>query len=101
MENNIKKLREEKNKTMKQVSDDLGLAYTTYVNYEKGFRKPSPQALKSMSEYFNCSADYILGIKKARINLANFTNALFEGATTISLDDAKEKIQNIINNYTV
>lgn len=53
----LKTLREENKKTMAQVARDLGIPYTTYVNYEKGEREPNFNTLISLAEYFNCSID--------------------------------------------
>lgn len=56
----LKSLREENKKTMAQVARDLGIPYTTYVNYEKGEREPNSETLILLADYFNCSIDYLI-----------------------------------------
>ncbi|MBQ9461186.1 MAG: helix-turn-helix transcriptional regulator [Clostridia bacterium] len=60
----LKSLREENKKTMAQVARDLGIPYTTYVNYEKGEREPNSETLILLADYFNCSIDYLIGWDK-------------------------------------
>ena len=57
----LKTLREENKKTMAQVARNLGIPYTTYVNYEKGEREPDFNTLISLAKYFNCSIDNLFG----------------------------------------
>ncbi len=63
----LKELREETGKTMRQIAAELEIPYTTYVNYEKGVRKPQPYKLVDLAEYFRCSVDYLLGRTNNRI----------------------------------
>jgi len=57
----MKSLREAKGLTMKDAARDLGLPYTTYVNYEKGDREPSSETLILIADYYNTSVDYLIG----------------------------------------
>lgn len=57
----IKELREREGLTMKQASEALEIPYTTYVNYEKGYREMPNDTLVKIADYFNCSTDYLLG----------------------------------------
>lgn len=57
----IKELREREGLTMKQASEALEIPYTTYVNYEKGYREMPNDVLVKVADHFNCSTDYILG----------------------------------------
>ncbi len=59
--NKMKSLREEKGLTMKEVAAEVGLPYTTYVNYEKGVREPSSETLSVIADYFNTTVDYLIG----------------------------------------
>lgn len=65
--NRIKSLREEKHITMKEAAKQLGLPYTTYVNYEKGYREPNSETLIDISNFYNTSIDYLLGKSNDRI----------------------------------
>ncbi len=57
----IKELRAEKGLSMRQVSIELGIPYTTYISYEKGDREPNSKMLIRLADFFNCSVDYLLG----------------------------------------
>lgn len=57
----LKDLRKEKSKTLKQVSSELSLPLQTYAAYEHGTREPSFEMLKQLCDYFDVSADYLLG----------------------------------------
>ena len=59
--NKIKELREAKGISMRQAALDLGMPYTTYVNYEKGAREPNSETLILLADYFGTSIDYMLG----------------------------------------
>lgn len=61
-------LRKERKKSMAQVARDLGIPYTTYVNYEKGEREPNSETLIILADYFNCSIDYLIGRSDERID---------------------------------
>ncbi len=45
-----------------QMADMLGIAVTTYRNYENTTREPNYDILKNISKVLNVSTDYLLGI---------------------------------------
>ena len=56
-------LREEKGfKVRKEFAKEIDIPETTLRNYEKNDREPGHTFLKQISEYFNVSVDYILGL---------------------------------------
>ncbi|MCL2488501.1 MAG: helix-turn-helix domain-containing protein [Oscillospiraceae bacterium] len=57
----IRGLREDKDMTQKQVADLLGVAQTTYSQYELGKRPMPIDYLIACCKYYDVSADYILG----------------------------------------
>ncbi len=59
---NLKKLREERNITQVKLSVDLGISQELISRYELGTSFPQPNMLIKLSEYFNCSVDYLLGL---------------------------------------
>ena len=52
--------------TRKEFANFLGIPETTLRNYEKDEREPGHSFLKTISELFNVSADYLLGLKNER-----------------------------------
>lgn len=57
---------------MRQVASDIGIPYTTYVNYEKGVREPNSEMLVILANYFSASVDYLLGRTTTRNNAESF-----------------------------
>ena len=66
--NRLAELRKERKLSMAQVARDLGMPYTTYVNYEKGTREPNSETLILFANYFSASVDYLVGRSDDRIN---------------------------------
>ncbi|HPD89009.1 MAG TPA: XRE family transcriptional regulator [Oscillospiraceae bacterium] len=59
--NRIKELRKEKMLSMREVARQLNIPYTTYVNYEKGYREPNSETLIAIADFYHTSLDYLLG----------------------------------------
>lgn len=58
----IRDLREDNDKTQTEIADFLGIKQTVYSRYETGRSQMSIQMLIKLCEYYNVSADYILGL---------------------------------------
>lgn len=59
----LKEIRERTGMNKKEFSNFLEMKYTTYNNYETGAREPASDFLILISEKFDVSIDYILGLK--------------------------------------
>lgn len=59
--NRLRQLRLEQNRTQKEVAEALGITRTAIVNYESGLREPSLDTLKHICDFFDVSADYLIG----------------------------------------
>lgn len=57
----IRELRKTKKVTMKELGNMIGVAESTMSLYETGKRKPDPETLSRLADYFNVSVDYLLG----------------------------------------
>jgi len=66
--NRIPELRKERGISMKQAAEQLGMPYTTYVNYEKGVRQPNSETLIDLATFYNTSIDYMLGKSNDRLD---------------------------------
>lgn len=64
--NRIKELRESKGMTQIRLSIELSVTQETVSAYENGKHFPSIQSLMKMSEIFNASCDYILGLSDVK-----------------------------------
>ncbi|MCD7836590.1 MAG: helix-turn-helix domain-containing protein [Lachnospiraceae bacterium] len=66
MSNRIRELRIEKKITQLQLSIELNVTQETISAYEHNRHMPSVTALIKMSEIFNASMDYIMGLSNVR-----------------------------------
>lgn len=66
MANRIKELREEQHMTQVRLSIELEVSQETISAYESGKHYPSIPSLIRLSEIFNTSCDYILGLSDIR-----------------------------------
>ena len=58
----LKDLREDSDITQRQIADYLHIKQNTYSQYENGQRQIPIDLLIILSEYYNTSVDYLLGI---------------------------------------
>lgn len=66
----IKKLRESKRLTQKQLADVIGVGQSTIGMIESGKNKGSNETLFKLSKYFNVSIDYLLNSEEKSENQA-------------------------------
>lgn len=59
----IRDLREDHDKTQQDIANVLGTSQTMYARYERGANELPIRHLMTLCEYYNVSADYILGFK--------------------------------------
>lgn len=74
--NKIHDLRIQKHLTQTELSKILHVSQQTITKWENGKAEPSSSALAKISDYFNVSADYLLG--KAEKNKSTVTDADLE-----------------------
>ena len=58
----IRKLRENANLSPKMLAESLGIHWEIYACYEDGVCDPPLDFLYDLSEFYNLSSDYILGL---------------------------------------
>lgn len=58
----LKRLRDEKELTQKELGELLGFTRATISSYERCALYPSIEALIKICQFFNVSADYMLGL---------------------------------------
>jgi len=59
----IKELRESKGLSQAGLAKELGLSPNTICQYERGTREPDIQTIIKICKYFDCSSDYLIGLK--------------------------------------
>lgn len=57
----LKRLREEKNISQKEIAEALGVGRTTITNWESDIAEPGHEKLRRMSAFYRVSIDYLLG----------------------------------------
>lgn len=57
----IKELRIARELSQKEVAAQLGISTRAYSHYEIGDRDPSVELLKALCDFFDVSADYLIG----------------------------------------
>lgn len=83
---NLRKIREKKNITQTKLSVDIEVSQELISHYETGKSKPNIETLIKLTEYFNCSTDFLL----ERTN---------NPATVKDLNKKDIEINNIIDKY--
>lgn len=57
----IKHLREQASLSQKRLAESLGISNVQLSRYETGDRKPDPDTIRQIADYFDVSVDYLLG----------------------------------------
>ena len=60
----LKIIRKEKNLNQLKVAMDLNISREALSHYENGKRSPDIQMLKTLSDYFNVSIDFLINGKE-------------------------------------
>lgn len=58
----LKDLREDKDKTQKEIAEMLGTSQSYYSQYEKGKRSVPFERIVELAKYYDVSIDYIAGL---------------------------------------
>lgn len=62
MKNRVNELRKQFGKTMKEISVETGINYSTLGNYNQGIRTPKKKNAQILADYFGVSVPYLLGL---------------------------------------
>lgn len=60
----LRQLREDHDKTQKQIAAYLGIKQTVYSRYETGKNDMKPQQIIALCNYYKVSADYVLELSE-------------------------------------
>lgn len=67
---NLKEARLKSGLSQKELSENIGVAKSTYSLYESGKREPNVNTIKKIASTLNVSADILLGIDDQSTTLA-------------------------------
>lgn len=96
LQDRLKELRLENNLLQKDIAKKLNLTTSAYGYYEQGKRVPDSETIKILSDFYNVSSDYLLGISDTRTH--EVTMALHSDTEYDHLpDEAKKEINNFID----
>lgn len=59
----LKELREDKNLSQLGLAKELNISDACINRWEKGIRTPNIDSIIILCYYFNCTADYIIGLE--------------------------------------
>ena len=60
----LKELRSEKGISQLQLAKIIGISQSVYCNYETGISEPTAHVIVKFADFFEVSADYLLGRKE-------------------------------------
>lgn len=91
----IKRLRESKNLTQKDLSGMLGMkTYTTITKWEAGDNFPKGKDIKRLADIFEVSSDYLLGLtNETGSKIIRTTSQLEETRQKVVLDTANIQLK--------
>ncbi len=72
----LKELRLEHGYTMEEIGKKLGIKKSSYASYESRYRRPPLERLRQLSQVYEVSVDYILGISDIRKEQHNMRTLL-------------------------
>ncbi|AJG97590.1 DNA-binding protein [Clostridium beijerinckii] len=99
LKDRLKELRLERDLLQKDIAQILNLTTSAYGYYEQGKRVPDSETIKILSNFYNVSSDYLLGMSDVRnyTEDSNITIALNSDTDYDELPkEAKEEINNFI-----
>lgn len=101
--NRIKKLRENKNMSQKDLAKDLHISNSTLSQYESGIRVPSDEIKTTIAKYFDVSMDYLMGLSSDLKTSAiekedNRISILARNASNLTEDQIK-LVENLIDQF--
>ena len=99
---NLKAARIAANKTQKDVADAIGVAKSTYSQYETGKREPGIIGIKKIAKYLDVSPDALIGSDYQQIWLNVEDNALmfmFKDLNEIGRKKVMEYASDIYDRY--
>ena len=62
----MRNLREDHDKTQKEIAELLGTSQTMYSRYERGANEMPIRALVTLCHYYDVSAEYLLGLSNRK-----------------------------------
>lgn len=81
--NNLREIRKRKNLTQVRLSIDMEVSQELISQYERGVSLPTVSNLIKLSNFFNCSTDYLLGLTSNPKKITSLNNRELENQLLI------------------
>lgn len=65
LSDNLKKIREERKITKKELCEKTGISERAYLTYEFGEREPKISVIEKLADFYGVTTDYLLGREPA------------------------------------
>lgn len=91
--NRLKELREERELNQSDIAKKLNISTAAYSYYENEKRDIPTNVLKLLSEFFNCTIDYLLGKTNIRNIEDEFKFAYHKETEGLSENEIKEALE--------
>ena len=92
--NNLRNLRKQKNRTIVEVAEEIGVPKVTVLSWEHGTSQISIGKAKKLAEYFGVSVGYLLGLETpAKDGIAGLIDKVNEWAISHGLDKGNPKVE--------
>ena len=91
----LKKLRAEKDISLKALAKEIGTTNATLCRYENNMQRPRQDFIENLADYFGVTTDYLLGRSNHKYFSENETIAI-KSKGKVSDDDMK-MLRNLIN----
>lgn len=96
----LKILRAEKDITQAEFAHIIGVAQQTVGSWEKGKSTPSYELLNKIADYFNVSADYLLGRESHNVSLSDEQKSLLTYFNPLT-NEAKKAVWTMIKSLSI
>lgn len=96
--NNLRKLREEKKLSLRELGKELNMNASVLGNYERGDRNPKKEVWEKLAIYFDVSVPYIMGLsdtrnEKTMQNVLNQLNLLLHNDSSFNITPEMESMK--------
>jgi len=92
----LRTIRKQRKLTQRELASKLNMSQSTIALYETGDRKPDPDTINKIADFFDVSTDYLLGRSDDTINIYEEFRRIQESipkwgddAGQIALDETK------------
>lgn len=89
---NLRKARLKAGKTQKEVADAIGVAKSTYCQYETGASEPNVLKIKAIAKFLGTTGDELLGLEMPSKSRFDEMQARFGAKRLLAYMDAIDKL---------